>query len=48
LHWCAAQVGPGAADGLCETIGQTDTVQARINEVLEDQARMAELLERSA
>ncbi|MDG6103844.1 GAF domain-containing protein [Dactylosporangium aurantiacum] len=30
-----------------ETIGQMDTVQARINEVLEDQARMAQLLERS-
>ncbi|MGI5184153.1 methyl-accepting chemotaxis protein [Dactylosporangium sp. CA-152071] len=29
-----------------ETIGQMDTVQARINEVLEDQARMAKLLER--
>ncbi|MFC5003791.1 methyl-accepting chemotaxis protein [Dactylosporangium cerinum] len=31
-----------------ETIGQMDTVQARINEVLEDQARMAQLLERSS
>ena len=30
-----------------ETIGQMDAVQARINEVLEDQARMAQLLERS-
>jgi putative methionine-R-sulfoxide reductase with GAF domain len=29
-----------------ETIGQMDTVQARINEVLEDQARMAQLLDR--
>ncbi|MET7422677.1 methyl-accepting chemotaxis protein [Dactylosporangium sp. NPDC005555] len=30
-----------------ETIGQMDAVQARINEVLEDQARMAQLLERT-
>ena len=28
-----------------QTIGQLDTVQARINEVLEDQARMAEAFE---